>query len=372
MLGSSSDSLDTIRSVHDRGQESGASLSSDYEFRHPSFYVPVNHNMNSANHQIPSRNSDSSRGISSTSLGGLDQVPEENNTTECGDFNAATSYTAPDAAPSAEPGIYEIDTSPTVTSSISLLMVRTNARMLGPRSLPPTGIRTPILGEEVVTKAVTTGTPMTKKSHIHTEPQHAEEDVDRARQPSIVAQPGNPSIPFHSPEVKSGLDHKRMPTIKRKPVRSSTSDSTESQPTPTSGKENPSLPFGADSKGPLHGHPALVLNPQHSADLEMPPPPYMSRQNTLETPQYISPSMAAPPPLPERAPALPPRREVLSQEHLDLSLGKEKLGGGFDGEQAKLGKLIIEPEGQKMLDLIVATNLLAFRRAFVAANVMGK
>ena len=56
----------------------------------------------------------------------------------------------------------------------------------------------------------------------------------------------------------------------------------------------------------------------------------------------------------------------------DLALGREKLGGGFDGEQAKLGKLIIEPEGQKMLDLIVATNLLAFRRAFAAADMMGR
>ncbi|KAL9598768.1 MAG: hypothetical protein Q9219_004265 [cf. Caloplaca sp. 3 TL-2023] len=40
-----------------------------------------------------------------------------------------------------------------------------------------------------------------------------------------------------------------------------------------------------------------------------------------------------------------------------LSLGREHAGGGFGGKQAKLGKLIIEPEGLKMLDLLVAANI---------------
>lgn len=80
------------------------------------------------------------------------------------------------------------------------------------------------------------------------------------------------------------------------------------------------------------------------------------------------------PPLPPRPSQLEPQLapETSNPGQLDLALGREKLGGGFDGEQAKLGKLIIEPEGQKMLDLIVATNLLAFRRAFAAADVMGR
>lgn len=42
---------------------------------------------------------------------------------------------------------------------------------------------------------------------------------------------------------------------------------------------------------------------------------------------------------------------------LDLSLGQEHAGGGFGGKQAKLGKLIIEDEGLKMLDLLVAANM---------------
>lgn len=46
-----------------------------------------------------------------------------------------------------------------------------------------------------------------------------------------------------------------------------------------------------------------------------------------------------------------------SESRLDLSLGQEHAGGGFGGKQAKLGKLIIEPEGVPMLDLLVAANM---------------
>lgn len=49
---------------------------------------------------------------------------------------------------------------------------------------------------------------------------------------------------------------------------------------------------------------------------------------------------------------------------IDLSLGQERAGGGFGGKQAKLGKLIIEPEGVKMLDLLVAANIGLWWRAW--------
>ncbi|WYZ33790.1 hypothetical protein EsH8_I_000066 [Colletotrichum jinshuiense] len=41
----------------------------------------------------------------------------------------------------------------------------------------------------------------------------------------------------------------------------------------------------------------------------------------------------------------------------DLRLGKERAGGGNRGKRAKLGKLIVYPEGLKMLDLVVAANM---------------
>ncbi|KAI5196240.1 hypothetical protein E4T39_07868 [Aureobasidium subglaciale] len=50
--------------------------------------------------------------------------------------------------------------------------------------------------------------------------------------------------------------------------------------------------------------------------------------------------------------------------NIDLSLGQERAGGGFGGKQAKLGKLIIENEGVKMLDLIVAANMALWWRAY--------
>ncbi|KAF2862285.1 hypothetical protein K470DRAFT_298828 [Piedraia hortae CBS 480.64] len=49
---------------------------------------------------------------------------------------------------------------------------------------------------------------------------------------------------------------------------------------------------------------------------------------------------------------------------VDVSLGQEKAGGGFGGKQAKLGKLIIEPAGFSMLDLLVAANLGLWWRAY--------
>ncbi|KAF4982116.1 hypothetical protein FZEAL_2222 [Fusarium zealandicum] len=41
----------------------------------------------------------------------------------------------------------------------------------------------------------------------------------------------------------------------------------------------------------------------------------------------------------------------------DINLGREKAGGGNRGKRAKLGKLIIYPDGLKMLDLIVSANI---------------
>ncbi|KAI1322115.1 hypothetical protein F5Y16DRAFT_55013 [Xylariaceae sp. FL0255] len=43
--------------------------------------------------------------------------------------------------------------------------------------------------------------------------------------------------------------------------------------------------------------------------------------------------------------------------HFDMSLGREKAGGGKGGKRAKMGKLIIFDDGLKMLDLAVAANV---------------
>lgn len=57
-------------------------------------------------------------------------------------------------------------------------------------------------------------------------------------------------------------------------------------------------------------------------------------------------------------------RNYSSVSEMDLSLGQEVAGGGFGGKQAKLGKLIIDDEGLKMLDLLVAANIALWWRAY--------
>ncbi|KAL4972832.1 hypothetical protein BDW66DRAFT_115316 [Aspergillus desertorum] len=65
----------------------------------------------------------------------------------------------------------------------------------------------------------------------------------------------------------------------------------------------------------------------------------------------------------EASPPLPVRRPP-SDERIDLSLAREKAGGGMRGNSAKLGKLIIEDEGIKMLDLVVAASMAVWWRGY--------
>ncbi|KAF2747058.1 hypothetical protein M011DRAFT_444120 [Sporormia fimetaria CBS 119925] len=61
-----------------------------------------------------------------------------------------------------------------------------------------------------------------------------------------------------------------------------------------------------------------------------------------------------------------------SVSEMDLSLGQEYAGGGFGGKQAKLGKLIIEDEGLKMVDLLVAANMALWWRAYERVDAGGR
>ena len=51
------------------------------------------------------------------------------------------------------------------------------------------------------------------------------------------------------------------------------------------------------------------------------------------------------------------KHSSVDSDAVDLSLGREHAGGGFAGNQAKLGKLIIHEDGLKMLDLLVSANM---------------
>ncbi|KAJ5138510.1 uncharacterized protein N7515_003358 [Penicillium bovifimosum] len=52
------------------------------------------------------------------------------------------------------------------------------------------------------------------------------------------------------------------------------------------------------------------------------------------------------------------------EERLDLSLAREPAGGGLRGKSAKLGKLVIEDEGIKMLDLVVSACMAVWWRGY--------
>lgn len=52
------------------------------------------------------------------------------------------------------------------------------------------------------------------------------------------------------------------------------------------------------------------------------------------------------------------------EDRLDFSLARENAGGGMKGDEAKLGKLIIEDEGIKMLDLVVAASMAVWWRTY--------
>ncbi|KAJ5976146.1 hypothetical protein N7481_009853 [Penicillium waksmanii] len=52
------------------------------------------------------------------------------------------------------------------------------------------------------------------------------------------------------------------------------------------------------------------------------------------------------------------------EDRMDLSLARELAGGGLRGKSAKLGKLVIEDEGFKMLDLVVAACMAVWWRGY--------
>jgi len=252
-------------------------------------------------------------------------------------------------------------------------------RILGPRPQPKTGSKTSILGERVETRVVSSGTPVKTENNITVVAQQAEPSTEAA-EAGILWDKSWEQQPPRKPPTLDTDSVSRTATIKRKPVRSGTGNSSNSPATPMSGKENTSLSSGSA------GASAILHSRQEPHSIPRRPVSMYSHQeqspgiSTLpRSATYSEGEVLRAPELPPRPgetsdrPTLPPRpRSEPRQSHLDLSLGQEKLGGGFDGEQAKLGKLIVETEGQKMLDLIVAANLLAFRRAFVAADMMGR
>ncbi|GLI76603.1 hypothetical protein PoHVEF18_004876 [Penicillium ochrochloron] len=72
----------------------------------------------------------------------------------------------------------------------------------------------------------------------------------------------------------------------------------------------------------------------------------------------------AAPPRPRRSTSTSSGGPDSDEDRLDFSLARELAGGGMRGKSAKLGKLIIEDEGIKMLDLVVAACMAVWWRGY--------
>lgn len=71
-----------------------------------------------------------------------------------------------------------------------------------------------------------------------------------------------------------------------------------------------------------------------------------------------------PPPRPRRSTSTSSGGPESDDDRLDFSLARELAGGGMRGKSAKLGKLVIEDEGIKMLDLVVAACMAVWWRGY--------
>jgi len=174
-----------------------------------------------------------------------------------------------------------------------------------------------------------------------------------------------PLPPRHQSKSESDVVNGKPHTIRRKAVNSSeacTSSLFPTRPIPPRHKSAYSAPhLQADLP---------YLQPYTSPPAYTSRPPSPTRQFL---PSVLDPDPTQRPDSPSRqTPASPSRQTPKSPTmplppspgRLDLTLGQEALGGGHRGQQAKLGKLLIFPDGYRMLDLVVATNMVMFWRAW--------
>ncbi|KAL2811132.1 hypothetical protein BJX63DRAFT_292943 [Aspergillus granulosus] len=109
----------------------------------------------------------------------------------------------------------------------------------------------------------------------------------------------------------------------------------------------------ADSSGPYYYDPST--NPSKRAALANYINNKLDRRGSNSSTSSAGANEPPPPPLPRRP---------IDADRIDLSLAREKAGGGMRGNSAKLGKLIIEDEGIKMLDLVVAACMTVWWKGY--------
>jgi len=156
-----------------------------------------------------------------------------------------------------------------------------------------------------------------------------------------------PLPPRHQTRSDPAVDIQKSFGIKRKALNRSENSPISSAPSfrPPSPPKHDSVNYPLTNESPASFDAPAELDPA---------PPYNPSLGTSPTEQ------SSPPTSP------------LSPGRLDLSLGQEALGGGFRGQQAKLGKLLIFADGNKMLDLVVSANIAMFWRAWKGGNTASR
>ncbi|KAL4892600.1 hypothetical protein BDV59DRAFT_179273 [Aspergillus ambiguus] len=126
--------------------------------------------------------------------------------------------------------------------------------------------------------------------------------------------------------------------------------------------QTPSFP----TNDPYLSSPAFAAPPDHQ-----PAPARASKRASFA--QFLNPNVYTSrpgssgdmaPPRHRRNPSASSTSSADLDDRLDLSLARERAGGGMRGKSAKLGKLIIEDEGIKMLDLVVAACMAVWWRGY--------
>jgi len=160
-----------------------------------------------------------------------------------------------------------------------------------------------------------------------------------------------PLPPRHQSRSEGDAVNGKPHAIRRKAVNSSEASTSSFSPSTRP------IPPRHES---THSAPHLQPDSQPPAYTSRPPSPTRQRPPSVLHPEPTRRSS----PSPTRSPTSPTKPLPPSPGRLDLTLGQEALGGGFRGQQAKLGKLLIFPDGYRMLDLVVATNMVMFWRAW--------
>lgn len=178
---------------------------------------------------------------------------------------------------------------------------------------------------------------------------------------TATQQPPNPAITaaelrFNTPFQAGHLPHQPSPNHLSPFTLSQTQTFHQASPMDPSSPPAPASPAGASKRDTV----AQFLNPNIYARHRGRPRSHSNTSPHNPRPSTSSASSADADPDDAAQDAAQQQQE----ERMDLSLAREPAGGGMRGKSAKLGKLVVEDEGIKMLDLVVAACMAVWWKGY--------